>query len=301
MTSSRVNPVATRRPSREFHRPELRLRADRVRVGLEALMIRPPSRCSCFWPRLPRRDDSRTTSRRPARCAPLLATNPVQAFVDPATNEVRGPAAEHHARARRAPACRSPSRARTSVAGRDRRREERAGRHRLFGVRSGARRAGRFLAGLFAGAEHLSGGGGLADQVSCRRRPRGHPHWRRRARRRRYFLTRTLKQPSSSATKAASPKVALQALPPARSTPMRATACACMRRRRRHWPASRGGQFLRRRAGRDRAERRRAAVRDGGSFIEDARASGLTADRSRASGSSASTSRHPKPRTQYPK
>ena len=74
---------------------------------------------------------------------------------DARARQARGCAGHHHRRERRA--------------GRDRQREKWRGRHRLRGVRSGARRAGRFLAKLCAGAEHLSGAGRLADQIGRRR------------------------------------------------------------------------------------------------------------------------------------
>ena len=65
---------------------------------------------------------------------------------------------------------------------RDRERQERTGRYRLSSVRSGACARGRFLSCLFAGAEHLSGAGRLADSLGCGRRQAGRARRCRRAR-----------------------------------------------------------------------------------------------------------------------
>ena len=102
--------------------------------------------------------------------ATYIATNPVQAFVDPATKEVRGPAAAIAAELAKRAGVPVTVTGAQGVQGVIDSVKNGHSRHRLRGVRSGARRAGRFLAELCAGAEHLHRRGQLADQDPSRMR-----------------------------------------------------------------------------------------------------------------------------------
>ena len=163
--------------------------------GMSWRMLRTPIRCR--RPRLPcppHANDSRKTSRRPDAARDLHRHQSGAGLCRSCHQGGARAGGRDRARARQRAGVPFTINGANGVQGRDRQREERRGRHRLRGIRSGARRAGRLLAELCAGAEHL-----LVPESSPINRSRM-PTARAcasasaRAMPANYFLTRTLKE-----------------------------------------------------------------------------------------------------------
>ena len=158
--------------------------------------------------------------------ATYIATNPVQASVDPRPRRCAG-RPPTRARTRRAHGIPLTIKGANGVQGVI---DSVKNGEADIGFVASTRRAPRrsIFAGLFAGAEHLSGGGELADPVVADADKAGCAHRRRRARSGDHFLTRTLKHAELRRNEGGDLEVALRQLAAGEIDAYAGNRSACM-------------------------------------------------------------------------